>query len=175
MSGENLNALAATMSAVAALAALAVAWLGLKESRRLAKAIRLQSARDMDTALQNRLDPMYPGIRKALGHLDDGVPRDVRDVLIPFFVLYSDAFGAYRDGLLNDRDWAGFRQELAFWAQSPRARRAWAAFREQTWSDGFVEHVDAVLTGPPAYPGLTSATLSEPEIDWPDGPAHDEA
>jgi len=86
--------------------------------------------------------------------------------LIPFFVLYSDAFGAHRDGLVDDRDFAGFAQELAYWAQKPAARKAWQAFRKQAWTFGFAEYVDSVLAGPPAYPNLQEVAEVEPEVAW---------
>jgi hypothetical protein len=156
------------MSAVAALAALFVAWMSLKESRRAQATAQRERAHAMDSTLQARLDPMYPGLRRVLGHLDDGVPRDIRHILIPFFVLFSDAFAAHRNGLLGEDDWNGFGKELAYWAQKPTSRRAWAVFRQQTWTAGFVEHVDAVLTGPPAYPDLRELEGDPPEIDWPE-------
>jgi hypothetical protein len=111
---------------------------------------------------------MYPGLRKILGHLEDGVPHEIRHVLIPFFVLYSDAFAAHRDGLLDSRDWRGLERELAYWAQKPTSRRAWLAFRQQTWTDGFADHVEAVLAGPPAYPDLVETQLGDPEVVWPE-------
>lgn len=168
MSGEWLNAISAAMSAVAAIAALIIAWLGLREGKRAREEHVRRSAHEMDALLQSRLDPLYPGLRKVLGHVEDGVPREIRDVLIPFFVLYSDAFAAHRDGLLDHRDWIGFKQELAYWSQKPTARRAWMAFRQQTWTDGFVDHVDRVLAGPPAYPELQETHVSEPEVHWPE-------
>ena len=170
MSSEVLNALAACMSALAALAALAVAWISVRESRRNAEDLKRQSAHAMDLTLQSRLDPMYPELRRALGHVEDGVPRAIRNILIPFFVLYSDAYAAHRDALLDERDWVGLSQEMAYWAQKPVARRAWSAFRDQTWTEGFADHVDQVLAGPPAYPDLREARESRPEIPWPDTP-----
>jgi hypothetical protein len=155
------------MSAVAALAALFVAWMSLRESRRALLISQRERAHAMDSSLQARLDPMYPGLRKVLGHLDDGVPREIRHILIPFFVLYSDAFAAHRHGLLGDADWEGFGRELAYWAQKPIARRAWKSFRLQTWTEGFVAHVDAVLEGPPAYPGVQEMASEPTEITWP--------
>jgi len=167
MSADALNAFAAGMSAIAALAALGIGWVSLRESKRLAEATRRQSAHALDAALQCRLDPMYPGLRDVLGHLEDGVPHDIRHVLIPFFVLYSDAFAAHRDGLLDQRDWVGFERELAYWAQKPAARRAWSIFSQQTWTSGFAEHVEDVLNGPAAYPNLTEVG-SAPKLDWPE-------
>lgn len=175
MSSEALNALAAAMSAVAALAALAIGILSLVESRRTAEATRRQSAHALDVSLQARLDPLYPGLRAVLGHLEDGVPKEIRSVLITFFVLYSDAFAAHRDGLLDERDWVGFERELAYWAQKPVARRAWLAFRQQTWTDGFAEHIDSVLEGPPAYPNLRETCLNPPAIAWPEDGAEAES
>lgn len=167
MSSEAITAIAVTMSAVAAIAALAVAWISVRESRRASEAAKRQTARTMDHALQSRLEPLYPDLRKVLGHLEDGVPHDIRNVLIPFFVLFSDAFGAHRDGLLDERDWNGFSLELAYWTQKPTARRAWEAFRQQTWTEGFVNHVDSIMEGPPAYPDLLEVGVVPPEITWP--------
>lgn len=161
MSGDEMNVFASAMSAVAAVAALGIAWMSLKESRRNAEAHRKQSAHVMDASLQSRLDPMYADLRKVLGDVDDGVPQHVRNVLIPFFVLFSDAYAAQRDGLLDERDWIGLKDELAYWAQKPVAREAWSAFRRQTWTEGFKEYVDAVLAGPAAYPDLTPPAASE--------------
>lgn len=161
-----LNAAAAAMSAVAAVAALIVAWLTLRQSHRAAEFSRKQIARSLDDSFQARLDPMYAGLRLSLGHIEDGVPRHIRHILIPFFVLFSDAFGAHRDGLLDDRDWAGLSQELAYWSQKPVARRAWESFRRQTWTEGFKEHVDSVLAGPPAYPDLEELEATGPELLW---------
>ncbi len=109
---------------------------------------------------------MYAGLREVLGHLEDGVPHEVRHVLIPFFVLYSDAFGAHRDGLFDERDWKGLAQELAYWSQKPTARKAWQAFRQQSWTDGFVSYVDSVLAGPPAYPDLVEVEHAPSIEDW---------
>lgn len=89
-------------------------------------------------------------------------------MLVPFFVLYSDAFAAHRDGLLDERDWVGFSLELMHWSQKPTARRAWAAFRKQTWTEGFVDHVDKTIDGPAAYPGLGAHTSPAPAVDWPE-------
>lgn len=170
MSIEAMSVLASGMSAVAALAALAVGWLSLVQSRQASAAVNRQSAHAMDSTLQARLDPLYPGLRAVLGQLDDGVPPEIRAVLVPFFVLYSDAFAAHRDGLLDDRDWLN-GTEFAYWAQKPVARRAWSAFREQTWTAGFREHVDGTLQGPPAYPNLTQHTSTSPEFEWPEDSA----
>lgn len=168
MSTDVLSVIAAAMSAVAAIAALAIGQISLRESRRTAETQARQSAHAMDTALQNRLDPMYPGLRQTLGDLDDGVPAEIRQVLIPFFVLFSDAFAAHRDHLLDERDWTGFERELAYWAQKPLSRRAWAAFRRQTWTEGFSDHIDAVLAGPSAYPDLHDGEGISSGAAWPE-------
>jgi hypothetical protein len=167
MSNDVLIATATTMSAIAAIAALSVAWMSLRESRRASDAAKRQSAHAMDLTLQSRLDPMYPDLRKVLGHLEDGVPHDIRHVLIPFFVLFSDAFAAHRGGLLDERDWKGFSLELIYWSQKPTAARAWRAFRQQIWTEGFVEYVDSVIDGPLPYPDLVELDLIAPEITWP--------
>lgn len=164
MTSEALNAIAAAMSAIAALAALVVASLSHKQAQRVADSSRRQAARAMDDSLQSRLDPMYPRLRDTLGYLEDGVPHEIRNALIPFFVLYSDAYGAHRDGLIDDRDWQGLSTELAYWTQKPIARRAWQAFRKQTWTDGFAVYVDDVLAGPPAYANLEEG-LATPTVE----------
>jgi len=170
VSADALNAFAATMSAVATCAALGIGWISHRESKRSAEAARRKCANDLDAALQLRLDPMYPGLRSVLGHVEDGVPQEIRNVLIPLFVLYSDAFAAHRDGLLDHRDWVGFERELAYWVQKPVARRAWRAFRRQTWTDGFAEHIESVHSGEPAYPELRETQQGPPSIHWPDDP-----
>lgn len=162
-----LNIAAATMSAIAAVAALVVAWMTLRQSQRAADFSRKQIARSLDDSFQARLDPMYPGLRRTLGHVEDGVPKEIRNILIPFFVLYSDAFGSHRDGLLDDRDWSALSQELAYWSQKPSARRAWEAFRQQTWTEGFKEYVDSIMAGAAAYPELEELADVSPELQWP--------
>lgn len=164
-----INIVAATMSAIAAVAALVVAWMTLKQSQDAADFNRKQIARSLDDAFQSRLDPMYPGLRRCLGHVEDGVPKEIRNILIPFFVLFSDAFGSHRDGLLDDRDWSALSQELAYWSQKPPARRAWEAFRQQTWTEGFKEYMDAIMAGTAAYPDLQELADASPEIHWPVG------
>ena len=138
MANDTLNAFAALMSALAAFAALAVALMSHNQSKKWPRP------------------------------LNDGVPQEIRHVLVPFFVLYSDAFAAHRDGLLDERDWVGFSLELMHWSQKPTARRAWAAFRKQTWTEGFVDHVDKTIDGPAAYPGLGAHTSPAPAVDWPE-------
>lgn len=166
MTSEELSTISAGMSAIAAIAALIIAWMSLRESRRHAKVLHRTSAHAIDLTLQSRLDPMYPELRRALGQVEDGVPAEIRNILVPFFVLYSDSFTAWRDGLLDDDDWLGLDKELTYWAQKPNARRAWSAFRNQTWTPGFAEHVDRALEGPPAYPKLEELSESNPEIVW---------
>ena len=168
MSVESWNAVAAIASAVAAAAALAIGCVSLRQSRDAALENRRRSAHVMDSALQARLDPLYPGLRDVLGHLEDGVPFEIRQVLIPFYVLFSDAYAAHRDGLLSDRDWESMRSELAYWAQKPPSVRAWQAFRQQQWTDGFVEFIDAIHVGPRAYPDLVEHGSGQPSIVWGD-------
>lgn len=162
-----LNIAAATMSAIAAVAALVVAGMTYRQSQQTAELGRRQIARSLDDSFQSRLDPMYPGLRRSLGHVEDGVPKEIRNILIPFFVLFSDAFGSHRDGLLDARDWSALSQELAYWSQKPPARRAWKAFRQQGWTEGFKEYVDAIMAGGPAYPELQELADVSPEIHWP--------
>jgi hypothetical protein len=171
LSPEALTAIAAGMSAVSAIAALMIGWITLRESRIAAETRRRHSAHFFHAALQSRLDPMYPGLRQVLGHLEDGVPHEIRQVLIPFFVLYGNAYAAHRDGLLDDRDWNGFERELAYWAQKPTARRAWTAFSQQTWTHGFADHMQQVHSGSAAYPNLIENSAQSPEVVWPDEPS----
>lgn len=161
------NIVAAAMSAVAAVAALVVAWMSFRQSQQTAELARKQIARSLDDSFQARLDPMYPGLRRSLGHVEDGVPKEIRNILIPFFVLFSDAFGSHRDGLLDARDWSALSQELSYWSQKPPARRAWEAFRQQGWTEGFREYVDSIMAGAPAYPELQELADASPEIHWP--------
>jgi hypothetical protein len=167
MDAEVWNAIAAIAAAVAACFAAWVAHVSLAEARRNAQEAARREAISVEAQLQSRLDPLYDGLRAVLGTIDDGVPLEVRRVLIPFFVLYADAFAAYRDGVLPDDAWNGFGTELANWAQREPARRAWQVFRRQEWTDGFVEHVDGVLAGAPAYPRMSDISLIEPTVRWP--------
>jgi hypothetical protein len=168
LSVESWNAVAAIASAVAAAAALAVGCVSLRQSRDAALENRRRSAHVMDSALQSRLDPLYPGLRDVLGHIEDGVPLEVREVLVPFYVLFSDAYAAHRDGLLSDRDWDGMRRELAYWAQKPPAVRAWQAFKQQRWTEGFAEFIDDIHVGPRAYPDLVEQHAGQPTVVWHD-------
>ena len=169
MSAEHLNVIAAIASAIAAFFASWVAARSHAEAKRSSSEAARREAFAIEERLQGRLDPLYPGLRAVLGTVDDGVPVEIRSVLIPFFVLYADAFAAHRDGILPDAEWRGFGTELANWAQREPARRAWAIFRRQEWTDGFVDYVDGVLAGPPAYPGMTGVALREPTTLWADG------
>lgn len=166
MNPDWINVIAAAAAAAAAFFSWWVAVLGLKESKRLAEESARREAHAVEAQLQARLDPLYPGLRAVLGTIDDGVPVTIRSVLIPFFVLYADAFAAWRDGILPEAEWRGFGLELANWAQREPARRAWQVFRNQEWTDGFVEHVDAVLEGPPAYPRMHGVTVVPPTEVW---------
>lgn len=78
------------------------------------------------------------------------------------------AFAAHRDGLLDERGWLGFERELAYRTPEPSARRAWQAFRQQAWTDGFVDHTDSVHDGAPACPNLQEVCAAEPTVRWPD-------
>ena len=163
-----LVATAAAMSAVAAIASLVVAIMNTHQVRRGIEMQRLRSARELDDRLQSRLDPLYPGLRSVLGHIEDGVPKEIRQTLIDFFVLYSDAFAAARDDLLSESDWKGFERELRFWAQKPISQRAWKAFRMQEWTDGFIAYIDGVMVGELAYPNLVEIATELPHFDWPE-------
>lgn len=166
MSSQGLSLLAAIFSAIATVAAMVVAIVSLRDSRIHARRAALLDEQHLEAALQARLDPLYPGLRGVLGTVDDGVPREVRDVLIPFFVLYADAFAAHRDGLLSKSAWAGLGTELANWAQKERGRRAWQIFRKQEWTEGFVDYVDEVMAGPRAYPGMDGVSEMPPTVPW---------
>jgi hypothetical protein len=168
LSVESWNAVAAIASALAAGAALAIGCVSLRQSREVALEGRRRSAHALDSAFQSRLDPLYPGLGAVLGSLEDGVPLEVREVLVPFYVLFSDAYAAHRDGLMSDRDWEGMRSELAHWAQRPNAVRAWQAFRQQRWTEGFVEFIDDIHSGPCAYPDLVEHRDPRPTVVWQD-------
>jgi hypothetical protein len=168
VSPDVLNAVAAGMSAVAALAALCIAVLSLRESRRVETLRQCHASNEKDAVFMSRLEDLYPQLRKLLGHLEDGVPQHVRGPLISFFILYADAYSAHRDGLLDHRDWASLGDELAYWAQKPTARRGWRAFRQQTWAAGFVDHVDLVLAGPQIYPDIIDKVVPPPDVGWPE-------
>jgi hypothetical protein len=165
---EVLNTISAAMAALSAFALCAITMLAVRETRRAEINRRKETARALDEKFQTRLDPLYEGLRSVLGHLEDGVPKPIRSVMIPFFVLYSDAYAAHRDGLLDEHDWRGFDRELLFWAQKPVAKRAWRAFRQQEWTEGFADYVDRNIEGPPAYPNLTEVGEFAPDIEWPE-------
>lgn len=167
MSSEALLVVSAIASALAAVASFAVTWMGLREGRRVAEEHRRRARHDKDGELQERLSPLYPGIRKVLGDLDDGIPSEIREVLIPFFVLFSDAYAAHREGLLDHKDWHGLSTELLYWAQKSHARRAWQALRLQEWTEGFVDYVDSSIDGPAAYPRLVEFDARPPAVEWP--------
>lgn len=170
MNPDWINVFAAACSALAAFFAWWIALVSLRDSRVLAEEARRRDAQALEASLQARLDPLYPGLRAVLGSTDDGVPLEIRSVLIPFFVLYADAFAAHRDGILSDAEWGGLGVEFVHWAQRPVARRAWEAFRRQEWTDGFGAHVDDVLSGPAAYRGMEGLPFSPPSIPWPEQP-----
>lgn len=162
MSSEHLAAISTVAAAIASIAALAVAALSYRMSKAAEAARRVQAAHDFDAAVTARLEALYPDMRRAFGTVDDGIPPRVRDVVVPFFVLYSDAWKAHKDGLITDRDWVGLGAEFRYWAQKPVGRAAWKALRDQTWAEGFKPHVDEVLTGPRAYPDLADDGASDP-------------
>jgi hypothetical protein len=167
LSDNTLSALAAALSAITALVAVAIGWISLRETRRAEDLRRSLASHERDASLSARLDALYPDLRRILGHPNDGVPQEIRSPLISFFVLYADAYVAQRDGVLDNRDWASIGEELAYWAQRPTARRAWQAFKVQTWATGFVEYIDSVLAGPVVYPEISNDDTA-PEVNWPE-------
>jgi hypothetical protein len=167
LADTTLNALATALSAFAALIAVTIAWVSLRETRRAEGLRRSVASHEHDASFSARLDSLYPDLRKILGYPNDGVPSGIRGPLISLFVLFADAYVARRDGVLDDRDWASIGQELGYWAQRPTARRAWQAFKVQSWAAGFAEYIDTVLNGPTIYPEIC---LEEkiPDVNWPD-------
>jgi GNAT superfamily N-acetyltransferase len=160
----NLNVISAALSALAALVAVLVGALSIREVRRIDLRAAIREVNERDDAMQARLDPLYPGLHSVLGRPEDQTPPGIRDVLLPFFVLFSDVFAADRDHLLGNVDNRAFLDEFAFWAQRPGCRSAWVALREQSWPTGFVTYVDNALLMPSPYPTIQ---LGRPEIEWP--------
>jgi GNAT superfamily N-acetyltransferase len=164
MSAEQINALATALSALAALVAVLLAGLTVREMGRIEDRADLRDANDRDDKFQGRLDPMLPGLYQVLGKTSDEIPSAIRSVLMPFYVLYSDAFAAHRDNLLGSRDNTGLLDEFAFFAQRPAARSAWTEFRSYTWPEHFRDHVDRVMLAACPYGGLP---VDHPPVDWP--------
>lgn len=167
MSDTALNVLATVLSALAALIAVLIGGMSLRETRRSEALRRSLSSHEQDAAFSARLDNLYPDLRRILGSPNDGVPTEIRGPLISLFVLFADAYVARRDGVLDDRDWASIGQELGYWGQRPTARRAWQAFKAQSWADGFVEYIDSVLDGPVIYPFICADEVN-PDVNWPE-------
>jgi hypothetical protein len=174
VSTNSLLALATVLSALSALIAVGIGWISLRETRRAEALRRGLASHEQDASFSARLDVLYPDLRRILGHPNDGVPQQIRGPLISFFVLYADAYAARRDGLLDDRDWASIGEELAYWAQRPTARRAWRAFKQQSWATGFTDYIDAMLDGPVVYPEICD-DQHIPEVDWPETSDSDNA
>jgi hypothetical protein len=166
LSDSTLNALATALSAFAALTAVLIGWVSLRETRRAEALRRSIASHEHDASFSARLDALYPELRRILGHPNDGVPSEIRGPLISLFVLFADAYVSRRDGVLTDRDWASIGQELGYWAQRPTARRAWEAFKVQSWADGFVEYVDSVINGSTIYPEIC-VDEKIPNVNWP--------
>lgn len=162
MSPDQLAAFSTAAAAVSGVAALAVTYMSYRMSTEAEAARKVHSAHELDAAFTSRLEALYPGMRAALGSVEDGIPDELREVVVPFFILYSDAWKAHNDGLLADGDWEGLGAELRYWAQKPVAREAWSRLRLQTWAQGFGAHVDDVMNGARAYPDLTEAGVSAP-------------
>lgn len=167
MSDTFLNVLGTALSALAALIAVGIGWISLRETRRAEALRRTMASHEQDASFSARLDVLYPDLRRILGQPHDGVPQEIRGPLISFFVLYADAYAARRDGLLDERDWDSIGEELAFWAQRPTARRAWLAFKQQSWATGFAEYVESVLAGSVVYPEICGDETI-PVVDWPE-------
>lgn len=148
---ENLNAASAAFAALAAVVAAFIGGLSIYELRRIDARARRREATQYDDALQSRLDVILDDLREVMGTPDDGIPAALRKTLMRFFVLYSDAFAADRDGLLGSSDNAPMLDEFDFWAQQPAGRSAWEVFAAYSWPQGFAEHVDHVFLEQPPY------------------------
>lgn len=160
MSLEGLNAASTAFAAVAAIAAAFAAGLSVYEARRVDARARRREASQYDDALQTRLDAMMLDLRQVMGTPDDGVPEEIRETLMRFFVLYSDAFAADRDNLLGTSDNASMLDEFDFWAQQPAGRSAWEVFEAYSWPEGFKEHVEMTFLDTSPYTvDMKAATL----------------
>lgn len=146
---ENWIAITAIATCVAGLAAFASAFFNFLAARASTKLTEHR----LGWEFENSLTQVTPELRRALGDVGDGVDPAIRDVMLPFLVLYSQVWAAHRNDLFPDANWQGLRPEFAYWIRKESARSAWAIMRRycDAWPDGFVEHVDEELkkrTGP---------------------------
>lgn len=143
MSANGWAAISAGAAALATFAALAYTLI----EQRAARAQRLLVRHELGRSFEERLVAMYPALRESLGEVEDGLDPDVRSVLVPFLLLYSQVWSANREGLFDFPDWNGLRAELGYWTRKPVARDGWVHLRSQVsaWPEGFVDHVDGVL------------------------------
>ncbi|MEI2621668.1 MAG: GNAT family N-acetyltransferase [Candidatus Nanopelagicales bacterium] len=157
MSADAINAAGTVLSAAAALIAVVVAWLSIREIKRIDDRSRVREWNERDDLLQNRLESLYPDLYVTFGSPRDGIPLESRPVVVAFYSLYADAFTAQRDNLLPVKDAESFLREFAYWARTEHGRRAWEDLRLQTWAEGFLQHVDHALGIPESYRGLNYA------------------
>lgn len=162
MTTEQINAASTAFAAFAAFAAAVIGGLSIYQLRRMDRRARQREAVIYDDALQNRLDALIDDLRKVMGTPDDGIPRTLRETLMRFFVLYSDAFAADRDELLGSKDNAQMLDEFDFWAQQPAGRSAWEVFAAYSWPKGFREHVEQVFLEPSPY----QVHMSPASLPW---------
>src|SRR5665811_92393 len=54
---------------------------------------------------EDTLTRITPDLRRTLGDVTDSVPPDIRDVMLPFLVLYSQVWVAHQHRLFPDANW----------------------------------------------------------------------
>jgi hypothetical protein len=116
-------------------------WLQYRESRKS----RLLTEYQLHTYFIDRLEALAPNLAEVLEVPEDGVTAGERATFVGLFLTYAQARRAAIFGLYRNAEWDGLRNELAYWAEQPKAVRAMAELRktEQAWPDGFFEFIDA--------------------------------
>jgi hypothetical protein len=139
-----ITAVATALAAFAALISAFFTYLAARANTKL-------THHNLGWAFEDTLTGITPKLRQTLGEVTDSVPPDIRDVMLPFLVLYSQVWVAHQQKLFPDANWQGMRPEFAYWMRKPAARSAWQIMRRyrDAWPEGFVAHVDLELTKDP--------------------------
>ncbi|MGM0385466.1 MAG: GNAT family N-acetyltransferase [Actinomycetota bacterium] len=156
MGPVDVNAVSAGLSAIAAIFAVVIAGISVRELRRIDERATRREANQRDEALQMRLEALYPQLYSVFGVPLDRIPSRLRSAVVGFFGLYADAYTAHRDSLLPERDSLAFLEEFDWWVGSENGKTLWEQLRCQSWPVGFIEHVDSAAQRPRAYAGLAN-------------------
>ncbi|MBE1485499.1 hypothetical protein [Plantactinospora soyae] len=143
MSSIDAQALATTFAGIGLFLLAGSTWLQYRESRKSRSLIEYQINAD----LSDRILKLVPELTGVLSLPEDSIDREERGALVDLFLIYAQARKADRLGLYRDPAWDGLRDELAFWANQPKAVAALAEFRRsgEGWPPGFFEFVDSEL------------------------------